>query len=85
MPDYDFHTLSPIDFENLSRDLIQREFGILLESFTSGKDQGIDFRGFLGEENCIIQCKHYTTMNLGLSIFNLPILNFFSLCFLSCY
>jgi len=59
MPDYDFHTLSPIDFENLSRDLIQREFGILLESFTSGKDQGIDFRGFLGEENCIIQCKHY--------------------------
>lgn len=59
MPDYDFHTLSPIDFENLSRDLLQEEFGVCLESFTSGRDQGIDFRGFISKENSIVQCKHY--------------------------
>jgi hypothetical protein len=59
MPDYDFKTLSPIDFENLARDLMQKEFGVLLESFTPGKDQGIDFRGFISEQNSVIQCKHY--------------------------
>ena len=47
MPDYDFSTLSPIDFENLCRDLIQKEFNVLLESFAPGKDKGIDFRGFI--------------------------------------
>lgn len=61
MPDYDFNTLSPIDFENLSRDLIQNEFGVLLESFTPGKDQGIDFRGFISDQKSIIQCKHYAS------------------------
>jgi len=59
MPEYDFNTLSPIDFENLSRDLIQKEFGVLLESFAPGKDQGIDFRGFISSQKSIIQCKHY--------------------------
>lgn len=31
MPDYNFHTLSPIDFENLVRDLLQSELSIRLE------------------------------------------------------
>jgi hypothetical protein len=40
---YDFRTLSPLDFEELVRDLLQAELGIMFESFKPGKDQGIDF------------------------------------------
>lgn len=59
MPDYDFKQLSPHDFEQLSRDLIQERDGIKLESFKTGKDGGIDFRHAQGKENMIVQCKHY--------------------------
>ena len=59
MPDYDFHTLSPADFEELTRDLIQKRDGIQLESFKSGRDGGIDFRAARGPEQIVVQCKHY--------------------------
>ncbi len=60
MSNYDFKTLSPIDFEILVRDLLQEEFGVRLESFKTGRDQGIDLRFFSGyDHNLIIQCKHY--------------------------
>lgn len=60
MPNYDFRVLSPIDFENLVRDLLQRQLKITLESFSLGRDTGIDFRyiSVLGRK-LIIQCKHY--------------------------
>jgi hypothetical protein len=60
MPDYDFKTLSPDDFEPLVRDLLQEELSIPLESFKTGRDKGIDLRYNPSEtENLIIQCKHY--------------------------
>jgi hypothetical protein len=60
MPDYNFHTLSPIDFEILSRDLLQCELTLTLESFKPGKDLGIDFRAYIDKSNLIVvQCKHY--------------------------
>ena len=60
MPDYTFQTLSPIDFENLVRDLLQSEHSIRLESFKSGKDQGIDFRYAQTDGlSLIVQAKHY--------------------------
>jgi hypothetical protein len=60
MSDYDFHTLSPIDFENLIRDLLQCELSIRLESFKTGKDSGIDFRYSKAEANpLIVQAKHF--------------------------
>ena len=59
MPNYDFRSLSPHDFECISRDLLQDELGIYLESFTSGPDSGIDFRRYLGPTKVILQCKHY--------------------------
>jgi hypothetical protein len=60
MANYDFRVLSPIDFENLVRDLLQRQLKITLESFSSGRDTGIDFRyiSVLGRK-LIVQCKHY--------------------------
>ena len=41
---YDFLPLSPLDFEELVRDLLQAELNIRLESFGPGTDKGIDFR-----------------------------------------
>lgn len=59
MRNYDFKVLSPIDFENLVRDLLQKQLKITLESFSSGRDTGIDFRYIsLAKGKVIVQCKH---------------------------
>jgi hypothetical protein len=55
---YDFKTLSPIDFEELTRDLLQAELGVRFESFKPGKDQGVDFRFASGAGPAIVQAKH---------------------------
>jgi len=45
MSDYDFTAcLSPLDFELLSKDLLEAELGIQLENFSEGRDKGIDLR-----------------------------------------
>ncbi len=60
MSNYDFHSLSSRDFEELTRDLLQKEWSIHIESFKEGKDQGIDLRySPLSNGETIIQCKHY--------------------------
>ncbi len=59
MLNYDFLNLSPLEFEGLTRDLLQLQFGVHLESFGQGQDQGIDLRCSSCEE-MIIQCKRYT-------------------------
>jgi len=56
---YDFRTLSPLDFEELVRDLLQAELGIRLECFGPGADQGIDFRCSSGGVRTIVQAKRY--------------------------
>jgi hypothetical protein len=60
MIDYDFLTLSPNEFENISRDLLQKKLSTFLESFTTGKDGGIDFRYTTDKaKTSIIQSKRY--------------------------
>lgn len=60
MSNYDFTQLSDVEFEDLVRDLLQVELGCALESFESGRDQGIDLRYAQNSANTIIiQCKHY--------------------------
>ncbi len=57
---YDFKSLSAYDFEILVRDLLQKHLGIFLESFKSGRDQGIDLRyAPAKDQSLIVQCKHY--------------------------
>jgi hypothetical protein len=56
---YDFRTLSPLDFEELVRDLLQAELGLRLESFGPGRDLGIDFRFSQATGSAIVQAKHY--------------------------
>jgi len=59
MPQYDFRSLSPIDFEILARDLLQKQLKLTLESFKAGRDSGIDFRYARAKGDLIVQCKHY--------------------------
>jgi KaiC/GvpD/RAD55 family RecA-like ATPase len=59
MPTHDFALLSSFDFEELIRDLLQADWRIRLESFTAGRDQGIDLRCLRGRRRTlIVQCKH---------------------------
>ena len=59
MTAYDFHNLSPLEFEDISRDLLQRHLGIPLEVFAPGKDEGIDLRHCSDKGRTLIaQCKH---------------------------
>ena len=60
MPDYDFLNLSPNEFENISRDLLQKKLGVFIESFTTGKDGGVDLRYSTDKfKTIIIQAKRY--------------------------
>lgn len=67
MPDYDFSVLSPYEFECLCRDLLQKKENVYIESFTDGRDNGIDLRfakvkaKALGatSETVVVQVKRY--------------------------
>lgn len=65
MADYDFHQLSPHDFEQMGRDILQAEWGFNLESFKTGKDGGIDFRYAQSNSSIVVQCKHYIRTGLA--------------------
>lgn len=65
MADYDFHQLSPHDFENMARDLLQADWGLILECFKTGKDGGIDFRYAQTNSSIVVQCKHYVRTGLA--------------------
>ncbi len=65
MADYDFHTISPIDFEELTRDLLQARDGLIFQSFKTGRDGGVDLRYANDRENRIVQCKHFRKSGYG--------------------
>ena len=57
---YDFKQLSPADFEELTCDLLQKEWRLRIESFKSGRDNGIDLRyAKVDSQPTIVQCKRY--------------------------
>lgn len=60
MPDYDFQILQPNEFEHLTRDLLQKKEKAFIESFTPGRDGGIDLRfAKIRGKNAIVQAKRY--------------------------
>lgn len=66
MTRYDYKSLSPQDFEELTRDLLQAEWNIPLEAFKTGRDRGIDLRyAPLDGGTTIIQCKHYASSSVS--------------------
>src|SRR5687767_4808756 len=56
---HDFSSLSPSDFEDLTRDLLGRELDIRFESFPDGPDGGMDGRHAAADGDVILQAKHY--------------------------
>lgn len=63
---YDYKSLSPQDFEELTRDLLQAEWNVPLEAFKTGRDRGIDLRyAPLDGGTTIIQCKHYASSSVS--------------------
>ena len=72
MSNYTFETLSANEFENLVRDLLQEELDIRLESFKTGRDQGIDLRYAPDRDNSlVVQCKHYVRSGTKKLIYDL--------------
>ena len=70
MRDYDFLNLSPPEFEDLTRDLLQKELGLTLETFTTGADKGIDIRyAYSKKKKLIVQCKRYKSYSSLISNF----------------
>jgi hypothetical protein len=60
MPRFNFDNLSPKDFEELVRDLLQADWNVTLEAFREGRDGGIDLRYAAAHDaTTIVQCKRY--------------------------
>lgn len=55
---HDFSTLAPADFEDLTREILGREFALRFEAFAAGPDGGIDGRHAKGPDAIILQAKH---------------------------
>jgi len=74
MPKYDFTSLSSQDFEELSRDLLQAEWKVHLESFKAGRDGGIDLRYIPADGGkTVIQCKHYARSGFAILLSHLKL------------
>ncbi|WP_427872699.1 restriction endonuclease [Flavobacterium sp. MMS24-S5] len=68
MTDYDLLVLSPSEFEDFSRDILQKKNNCFIESFRTGRDGGIDLRYTTEEsKNIIIQAKRYSSYSNLLS------------------
>lgn len=66
MANYDYKSLSPQDFEELTRDLLQAEWNVVIEAFKAGRDQGIDLRYVsINGGKIIVQCKHYASSTVS--------------------
>lgn len=60
MHTYDFTALNDKEFEALACDLLSEEFGVPVERFKPGKDEGVDGRWFSSSGGeTILQCKHW--------------------------
>ena len=60
MSAYDFTGLSPSDFELLCQDLLSVNLGVPLQTFTTGRDKGIDLRHApVNGKDWVVQCKHF--------------------------
>lgn len=65
MANYDFQALlSALDFEHLVRDLLSRDLNIELNTFSEGKDKGIDLRHSTNTtKQIIVQCKRVKNLD----------------------
>ena len=57
--------LSPIDFEELCRDIAHTETGLRFSAFGPGPDGGVDGRHSKDANQTVLQCKHYIRSNFS--------------------
>ena len=57
--------LSPPDFEDLCRDILQAETGQRFSAFGAGPDGGVDGRHSKDSKSTILQCKRRCCANPG--------------------
>ena len=66
MAPHTFTSLSAQDFEELVRDLLQKEWDVHIEAFKTGRDDGIDLRYASANDGVtIVQCKHYAASRVS--------------------
>lgn len=70
MNNYDFLILSASEFERLTRDLLQKHLGCHIESFTQGRDGGVDLRyaGIKGKHASKRETNTNPTDNMNLQV-----------------
>lgn len=63
MTKYDFSTLNDKEFEEFTCELLNKQYGLELQSFKSGRDGGIDLRYSSSKNNnaIVVQAKQYYT------------------------
>lgn len=67
---HDLKELDNKEFELLTRDLLQKKFNLSLQTFATGKDQGIDCLYSVDNNyKMVVQCKHYKNSNFSV-LFN---------------
>lgn len=61
MNNYNFSTLNDVEFEEITKDLLNNEFKLGLKSFRAGRDKGIDLRktSNTNKNEIVVQVKHY--------------------------
>ncbi|WP_369020701.1 restriction endonuclease [Streptomyces californicus] len=60
METFDLARLTDFDFEAVCKDIFEKEFGVSLEIFSTGKDGGVDLRHYRASgQEMIVQCKHW--------------------------
>ncbi|TYZ37413.1 restriction endonuclease [Vibrio alginolyticus] len=57
--------LSPLDFEELCRDIASAKTGLSFSSFGPGPDGGVDGRHSTSEGDIVLQCKHYSNSSFS--------------------
>lgn len=70
---FNYHNLDDIEFEELCKDVMQKELNTELRTFGKGRDGGIDLKDNVPGCNIIVQVKHYinsTVSNLLSSLNN---------------
>ncbi len=68
---YNFKNLSDVEFEILCKDIMQKKLGVVLHTFSKGRDGGIDITDNPVTKGIVIQVKHYiksTYANLRTSL-----------------
>ena len=56
---FNYHSLRDDEFEDLCKDILEKEINTKLRVFSRGKDGGVDLTDDVVDKNTVVQVKHY--------------------------